>query len=183
MMNNLSAYETKETRELLSSGSTVSIMMGIILVIISIKILSEPGVSVMALVRLLGIYLLLKGVIDFFTTFSSETKSKGFTIFGAIIGIIAGIIIISQPLFASVVTTTFLIWTLAIALIVSGAFSMSDSFVSGVLSIIVGFLIFFIPSVALAATLIWLIGFLILFAGIFSIIAGAKLNLEARKIA
>jgi uncharacterized membrane protein HdeD (DUF308 family) len=172
----------EEEKTILSSGSAVSIVTGIILIVISIMIMTNPGTSVLLLTTLLGIYLLIKGVFDLFTSFSSKTKNRGLTVFSAIVGILAGVFIVANPLLGSVVSVVFFVWMIAFALIISGILSMMDSVGMGILSIIIGILLLFASSVGVAAVFIWLLGFLVLFLGIFSIIAGAKLNFEAKKI-
>jgi len=171
-----------ETKTILSSGATISIVTGIIMIIVSIYILSNPAISIVQLITLMAIYLIIKGVLDFFSAFSSKVKQRGWTIFGAIVGFIAGVIILAYPLMASVVTVTFYVWLIAFALIINGILSMKESVALGIISVIVGILLLFVPVISTAAVIIWLIGFMVLFLGIFSIIAGAKLNFEAKKI-
>jgi uncharacterized membrane protein HdeD (DUF308 family) len=172
-----------EEKAILSSGATVSIVTGIVLIIVSIYILSNPGISIVQLITLMGIYLVIKGTFDFFSAFSSKVQNRGWNIFGGIVAVIAGILILAYPILASYITITFYIWLIAFALIIHGILSMKESVAWGIISIIVGILLLFVSTLGTAAVLIWLIGFMLLFLGIFSIIAGAKLNFEAKKIA
>ena len=166
--------ENQYEQKMLQSSSTISIVIGII---------SNPGISVIALITLLGIYLFIKGIIDFISIFSSKNKHRGLTIFASIVGIIAGIVILAHPLISSLFASTFFVWVIAFSLIVNGIASMSESVLFGIISLIVGVIFLFASVVSITIGLVWIIGLFLLFGGIFSIAAGAGFNLEAKKIA
>jgi uncharacterized membrane protein HdeD (DUF308 family) len=168
-------------KEMLASHSRTYIIVGIILTIVGIYFLSHPTAPILTRISLLGIYFVIKGVLDFFSIFHSGTKRKGWTVAGAIFGIIAGIIILAYPMLASLVTVTFFTWIAALGLIVYGAVALGESVIFGLLSIITGLLLFFVPPMATATAIGWIIGFLVLILGISSISIGAGFNLESKK--
>ena len=88
---------------LTSGGRTLSIILGILLVIVGIFVLKNPGDSL----ALLGILIGLSWIIDGIATLveSSQAVSRGFAIVAGILGIIAGIVVLFVPLESVAVLT------------------------------------------------------------------------------
>lgn len=88
---------------LTAGGRTLSIILGILLVIVGIFVLKNPGDSL----ALLGILIGLSWIIDGIATLveSSQAVSRGFAIVAGILGIIAGIVVLFVPLESVAVLT------------------------------------------------------------------------------
>lgn len=88
---------------LTAGGRTLSIILGILLVIAGIFVLKNPGDSL----ALLGILIGLSWIIDGIATLveSSQAVSRGFAIVAGILGIIAGIVVLFVPLESVAVLT------------------------------------------------------------------------------
>ena len=65
-MNEVASTEDKEVASAFSAMSTVSIVYGIILIIISMLIFTNTKETYVVVTTLLGVYLIVKGFIDFF---------------------------------------------------------------------------------------------------------------------
>lgn len=88
---------------LTAGGRTLSIILGILLVIVGIFVMKNPGDSL----ALLGILIGLSWIIDGIATLveSSQAVSRGFAIVAGILGIIAGIVVLFVPLESVAVLT------------------------------------------------------------------------------
>lgn len=88
---------------LTAGGRTLSIILGILLVVVGIFVLKNPGDSL----ALLGILIGLSWIIDGIATLveSSQAVSRGFAIVAGILGIIAGIVVLFVPLESVAVLT------------------------------------------------------------------------------
>lgn len=88
---------------LTAGGRTLSIILGILLVIVGIFVLKNPGGSL----EILGILIGLSWIIDGIATLveSSQAVSRGFAIVAGILGIIAGIVVLFVPLESVAVLT------------------------------------------------------------------------------
>lgn len=163
------------------SMSTVSIIHGIILVIIAMLIFTNAKEAYVMVTTLLGIYLLVKGAIDFFVNFHGSRPDRGAMLFSSIVSIIAGMIVVVNPVFLTVLFGTLIIYVIGFAFIVSGVLSFRTSASMAIINILIGFvMLFFTESVAIG--MIWFIALLILLGGILSIILGAHASNIAREI-
>ena len=88
---------------LTAGGRTLSIILGILLVVVGIFVLKNPGDSL----ALLGILIGLSWIIDGIATLveSSQAVSRGFAIVAGILGIVAGIVVLFVPLESVAVLT------------------------------------------------------------------------------
>jgi len=148
------------------------LIQGIALVILGILFLTAPAATLVTLIFFLGIYWLIGGILDIVSIFLDRT-AWGWKLFSGIIGIIAGILIMQHPLWASLIVPATLIWLLGFAGIVIGVIGIVRAFqgdgwgagLLGVFSIIFGLII--LGNAMLAA-----IGVPLLL-GIFGLIGGA----------
>lgn len=147
------------------------LIQGIALIILGILFLTAPAATLVTLIFFLGIYWLIGGILDIVAIFLDHT-AWGWKLFSGIIGIIAGILIMQHPLWASVIVPATLIWILGFAGIVIGVIGIIRAFqgdgwgagLLGVFSIIFGLII-------LGNAMLATIGVPLLL-GIFGIIGG-----------
>lgn len=143
--------------------------------------------TTLSLVTVLGLYWLIAGAIDVVMAVLNKTgeKSRGWELAGGILGIIAGLIILNNPVVATVFSVAFLVYFIAFAFLFSGAVhiflgSNKDSsgkykwtwgsLALGILYVILGLMLLGGPMIADAASMIWAFGFLGIVGGIMAIV-------------
>lgn len=100
---------------LTSGGRTLSIILGILLIVVGIFAMKNPGASL----ELLGILIGLSWILDGIATLieSGKAASRGFAITAGVIGIIAGIVMLFVPLGGvAVLTLTAAIFLIVLAI-------------------------------------------------------------------
>lgn len=165
----------------MKSVSTASIIYGVIMIIIALFLFTNPENAMTILVKLFGVYAIVYGAIEFFSMFSSRNPSKGFSFFVAIINILVGIFVLSHVFFATAVTTLFVGYMIAFALIIAGIAYFKEHPFLGILKILIGIFIIFAFTVQTVTLIIWIIALLTLFAGIVAIVFGASANLDSKE--
>ena len=85
---------------------------GILLIIIGIFFFVSPYQTLVTAVWVLGLYWLIRGVLDL-VSLLWDRSMWGWKIFAGVLGLIAGWILIQQPLAGSLVLSTTLVWMLA----------------------------------------------------------------------
>ncbi len=148
------------------------LLEGIALVILGLTLLITPGTAFLVLIQFLGIYWLVKGIFELVSMFIDH-RQWGWKLFSGILGIIAGIVIIQNPLWATLLVPATLVWLLGFFGIIMGGISIFQAFkgagwgvgILGVLSIIFGIYLL-MHTAASTFALPWVVG-------IFALIGGA----------
>ncbi|XLQ20378.1 MAG: DUF308 domain-containing protein [Candidatus Moraniibacteriota bacterium] len=161
--------------------STASIVYGIILIIISMFLFTSPDKSYMLVTTLLGIYLVVKGLIDFIAVFNSNNSDKGMTLFSSVVSFLAGFIVLSATVFATTFLVTFVIYVIGFSFVLSGLMGFKNSIPMALVNIAIGVLMFFFTE-GVATGFVWMMAFLILLGGVFSIVFGAAAKNVVREI-
>lgn len=171
----------QEVAGMFGAMSTASIVYGIILIIISMFLFTSPEKSYLIVTTLLGIYLVVKGLIDFIAVFNSSNPQKGMTLFVSIFSFLAGMLMLAVPTFAATSLVTFAVYFMGISLIISGIHIFKESIPMAMVTIALGVMMFFFTK-GVAVSFVWFIAFLLLLGGVFSIVFGAKAKNVAREI-
>ncbi len=158
------------------------LLQGIAALILGILLLTNPAATVVVLVQFLGIWWFVGGIFDIVGMFMDHT-AWGWKLFSGIIGIIAGILILQHPLWATVLVPTTLVLVLGIFGIVIGVVSLIRAFqgagwgtgILGVLSILFGLVLVANPLLA-AIGLPWVLGVFGVVGGIASIVMAFRLR-------
>jgi uncharacterized membrane protein HdeD (DUF308 family) len=106
-------------------GSTLwklIMVRGFALLLAGLILLLFPQGTLTVLVIIMGVYWLIDGIV---TTFKSIKGRKvhaawGWGIFTGVLGVIAGLVVLSQPVFSAILTTSLLVWFLGIVAIIYG---------------------------------------------------------------
>jgi uncharacterized membrane protein HdeD (DUF308 family) len=101
----------------------LSAIIGVIAFVAGLVCLRRPGESLLALIVVLGIYLIVTGVVKFVRAFDTP-EDRGWVILSAVADLVLGIVILAVP-DLSLVTVAVLF---GISLIVRGAFAFVAAF-------------------------------------------------------
>jgi uncharacterized membrane protein HdeD (DUF308 family) len=97
------------------------LLEGLAFVLIGWWILTRPISTTLILVQVLGLYWLIVGIIDIVVSlFDKNTEARGWKLFGGIIGIIAGLFVLNNPIFTGVLTPNIMLWIIAFAFLING---------------------------------------------------------------
>ncbi|MFT4217825.1 MAG: HdeD family acid-resistance protein [Micropruina sp.] len=176
--------------DLMKRSSTYLFVSGTVALLFGLVAALFPIATAITLVVLWGCYALLDGVIAAVMAFRPRPdQSRGFLIFTAVLGIVAGLIAAFSPL-----TVGFaLAWVLGVWLMVRGvieivsAFSQPQSMprwllvLGGVFWLVAGWMIIGSPEVAALAIALWL-GVLAIVWGIVLLAAGVLVRRHLKRV-
>lgn len=180
---------TSETIATQSDTSTVPwwliLIEGIAAIIVGILLLANPGSTLAVLVRLLGIYFFVTGILSIIAIFIDST-AWGWKLFAGIIGILAGFIIIEYPLWSTLLVPTTFVLVIAVFAIIIGLINLVHAFqgagwgkgILGVLSILLGIVLLARPILA-TISLPLVLGVLGILGGVLAVINAFRLKREA----
>lgn len=160
-MTTLPATQETSTKHVLPWW--VTLLQGLFSIIIGLLLLLSPGMTVLALVQLLGIYWLVSGLLSLVSIFV-DRHLWGWKLISGVIGIWAGLSVIQHPLWSAVFLPTVLVLILGIQGIFYGIVYIIEAIkglgwgtaILGGLSILMGIIL--VSSPLFAA--LWLVVFL-----------------------
>jgi uncharacterized membrane protein HdeD (DUF308 family) len=164
------------------------LLEGIAALLIGVLLLTEPSATLYTIVVFAGVYWLITGILDLVMLFV-DRRQWGWKLFNGIIGIVAGIVVIRHPWWASVLLPATLVWIIGIIGIVIGLAMIARAFMGagwgtallGVVSVLLGaFLLFntaFSTVVLLYTVAIWAV-----VGGIFAIVGAFFLRSRQHSI-
>ena len=159
----------------------VPLVFGILSILLGVFFLVQPGITSAVVVKFLGFYWLITGVITLIHMFQDHT-AWGWKLFAGVLGIIAGLLVIfSDPLMAAIGVGWAFTFVLGLWGIFMGIVMLISAFkgggwgpgIMGVLAVILGIFLVWNPLAAALA--------LPLVLGIFLIIGGIVLLIRAFK--
>ena len=161
----------------------VPLIFGILSILLGIFFFVQPGITSAVVVKFIGIYWLVSGVITLIHMFQDHT-AWGWKLFSGVLGIIAGLLVLfSDPLMAALGVGWAFTLVLGIWGIFMGIIMLISAFqgggwgpgIMGVLAIILGIFLAWNPlSAALALPLV--LGIFLVVGGIFNLIAAFKMR-------
>jgi uncharacterized membrane protein HdeD (DUF308 family) len=151
---------------------------GIVAALFGLILLVAPGASLVFLVWLLGIYLLVAGVVRIVGIFL-DSSSWGWKLVAGILCLIAGLAILSNPLWSTTLASTWLVILVGFLAMLQGAAGLVVAFQGGgwsmgalsVLGILLGLFLVINPLIGAAA--------LTLILSIFMLIGGVGAVVQA----
>ena len=162
------------------------LLQGIAAFLIGILLVTNPGITVLTLVVFLGVYWLVGGVFDLVSIFLDH-RGWGWRLFTGILGILAGLVIVRNPLWAGIAVPTTLVYVLGIIGVILGGARLVRAFTGGglgegllgVVSIILGIFLLMRPLISLLF-LVYVIGFWAIAGGVAMMVGAFWLRRETR---
>jgi uncharacterized membrane protein HdeD (DUF308 family) len=151
------------------------LLEGIALIVLGLLFLAKPGMTTLVVVQFLGIYWLVAGMFRIISIFLDRAM-WAWKLFAGILGIIAGLIVVRNPLWSTVILGNTLIVLVGIISIVMGAISLWRAFkgagwgegILGAVSVVLGILL--LANVwAFTFSLPWSLGLLSIIGGVLAI--------------
>ena len=158
------------------------LLEGIAAVIIGLFLLTAPGITLLFLVQVAGFFWLIGGVLRTVSIFV-DSSLWGWKLFGGIIGILAGIVVLQHPLWSTLLLPSVYVIILGIQGIIVGGTSLVMAFrgggwgagILGVLSIVFGIILLLNPVFIGIAILPFVLGAFALVGSIAAIIGAFRL--------
>jgi uncharacterized membrane protein HdeD (DUF308 family) len=155
---------------------------GIALILIGGFLLTSTGKATIFIIQVMGFYWIISGIFQLIGLFMDHT-AWGWKLFAGIISILAGIVVVGQPLMSTVVVLSVAIIILGIQGLVYGGIGIYQAFkgagwgagILGAISMVFGIILLSNTLIA-AATLPWVLGVFAIIGGIFAIVAAFRLK-------
>ncbi|HEY79506.1 MAG TPA: hypothetical protein G4O05_00315, partial [Caldilineae bacterium] len=165
-----------------SSNWWIVLLYGALSIILGLFFLFYPLTSLVAFVFALGVYWLVSGIVTLIHMVQDRT-AWGWQLFSGVLGIVAGLMVISRPLWAALVVPTIYVIIIAITGIFMGILLLIAAFkgagwgagIMGALTVILGIILWANPLIA-AAALPWVFGVFTLLGGIINVFAAFKMK-------
>lgn len=167
-------------------------LRGLIAVALGIIVLTNPGIALLSVITVFGIYSLVDGLFDIIIGFSSRKENKQWwaLLIAGIANVVIGVISLSNPS----ITGIALVYLIAARALINGVLEIVAAIelrhfiegewmmiVSGILSILFGIVLFGSPNQG-AVAMLSVIGFFAIVIGIWLIIFAFRLRSKIKKI-
>jgi uncharacterized membrane protein HdeD (DUF308 family)/predicted flap endonuclease-1-like 5' DNA nuclease len=160
---------------------------GIAAILVGILLFARPAATIIVLIQFLGIYWLITGIFSIISLIW-DRSAWGWKLVSGVLGILAGILIVQNPLWSTLLVPTSLAIVLGVTGLIIGILQLMKALngggwgigVLGVLSILLGLLLIARPAIA-ALSLPWVLGFLLIAGGILAIFGAFQLRRLARE--
>ena len=158
---------------------------GIVVALLGLILLVAPGASLVFLVWLLGIYLLIAGIFRIVGIFL-DASSWGWKLAAGLLCLIAGLAILSNPLWSTTVASTWLVILVGFLALLQGAAGLVVALQGGgwgmgalsVLGILLGLFLVINPLMGVA-TLTLILAIFMLIGGVGAVIQAFRMRREA----
>jgi uncharacterized membrane protein HdeD (DUF308 family) len=158
---------------------------GIVVALFGLILLVAPGASLFFLVLLLGIYLFIAGIFRIIGLFL-DSSSWGWKLAAGILCLIAGVAILSDPLWSTTLASTWLVIFVGFLAMLQGAAGLVVAFQGGgwgmgalsVLGILFGLFLVINPLIGVA-TLTFILAIFMLIGGVWAVLQAFRIRREA----
>lgn len=160
------------------------LIWGIASIVLGLLLVFQPKMTSVILVLFMGAYWLVGGIIDIFASLRHREKSGwGWKLTGGIIAIVAGLLVVLNPLVGTWLAVSFAFYLLAFSAIWNGIVNIFfgnkvrtrvgggwswGAFFLGLLQILIGIFLVFNPVSGVLA-LVWVVGIVLIVFGIMGI--------------
>jgi len=168
--------------EVITTPWWVVLLEGIIAIIAGLFLLYEPVTTTILLIQILGIFWLAGGIVSVIGALVFP-ENLWWKLLSGILSIIAGIVILTYPIYSSLIVLTLFVVFIGAWVIVTGAVRLAWALkgggwgtgILGILTIILGLLLL-TNSLAGVLVLPWIFGFFLIIGGIGSVIWGIRMR-------
>jgi uncharacterized membrane protein HdeD (DUF308 family) len=158
---------------------------GIVLALLGLVLLVAPGASLSLLVWLVGIYLLIAGIFRIIGIFL-DSSSWGWKLAAGILCLIAGLAILSNPLWSTTLLSTWLVILVGLLAMLQGVAGLIVAFQGGgwgmgalsVVGILFGLFLVINPLIGVA-TLTLILAIFMLIGGVGAVVQAFRMRREA----
>jgi uncharacterized membrane protein HdeD (DUF308 family) len=166
------------------------LLRGILVFVLGLLFLTEPGMTLAVLVVFLGAYWFVHGIFSIIGIFvGASGRHWGWLLLDGIIGILAGIFVMNHPLFSAILIPTTLVVVLAIQGIIMGLINLVRGFkgdgaravVLGIINLLFGVILLGRPLVA-ATLLPFIFGVFGMSGGILLVILSFRIRRAAKEL-
>ena len=154
------------------------VLRGVLEALVGLLLLLRPMQTAVFITIAVGVFLIIDGATLLFLALRSSGPGRGWLIVNAALLLLLGVFAVWRPVMVDSLWVVILgVWQIlgGIETLAGGINKLWNVF-SGVLSLIVGIVFVVSPFVGLMS-IIWLIGALLLFSGVVTIIAGTKFRI------
>lgn len=168
--------------EPLASPWWVVLLEGIFAIIVGLFLLYSPAITTVFLIQVLGIFWLAGGILSVLGAFVFS-GNRMWKLLAGILSIIAGIVILTYPIYSPFVVLTLFVIFIGVWAIISGAVKLVSGLkgegwgtgILGIVTIILGLLL--LGNTLLGAlALPWVFGIFLVIGGIGGVIGGLKMR-------
>ena len=178
------------SKTLMSQLWGLVLLRGISVGLLGILLLTRPAATIAFVVMIMGFYWLFAGLLTAYEAIKGRThvESWGTSLFAGIISIVAGMIVLSKPLAAALLTTTFLLYMIAFAAILGGLIKVYSGvklrkeidnewsmIFGGAVHVLLGLMVLGHPFIT-AGVFIWMFGLFALIGGIALIVVSFRMR-------
>lgn len=168
----------------------ILLIQGIAAVLIGLMLLRKPGSTLLAVAIFLGAYWLVGGIFDIIGAFTRRNGDRHWlwSLVGGSLGVLAGILLISQPLMGAVALPVLMAVFIGVGAIVSGIFNIIWAIrvrdeiegegwiiVWGVVSAVLGLWVLTSPFIS-AVALVWVAAIFAIVGGLVMIVTSIRLR-------
>jgi uncharacterized membrane protein HdeD (DUF308 family) len=158
------------------------LFQGIVALIFGLVLLAWPAQTLVVLVTFLGIYWMISGIVALGGMFFGGEHGI-WTIIFAVLGIIAGIVVLAYPMYSTVIVSSFLTIFIGILGVIMGAAALVQGMtgggwapaILGVLSIVLGIVLLANPYFTVAS-LVLILGILAIIGGVSAMVFSFRLR-------
>jgi uncharacterized membrane protein HdeD (DUF308 family) len=178
-MNMLPRFSsTTETTQVATNPWWLVMIVGITAFLVGLLILISPGMTLLILVQLLGVYFLVTGILSL-ASIGIDRTLWGWKLISGVLGVLAGMVVLRDPLWSAILVPKILVIFLAVEALIMGIAQAIHAFNGGgfglailsILNIAFGVILLFNPLIgAFALTII---------LGILAIIGGGLVSILA----
>ena len=186
-----------ELKQVAKTAWWIMLIQGIATLVLGLMLFGQPGKTLLVLTTLVGTFWLINGILDVVAGIMGRTeRSRLWTILGGIVTALAGLFALNQPLLAGAVSTGFLTFLIAFAIIINGVLQLFAGRVSadgmgrewslgnlviGILYVLGGVVLLSHPALT-AITLLSLVGVWALITGIAQIVFAFRIRSAVKSL-
>jgi uncharacterized membrane protein HdeD (DUF308 family) len=166
----------------LSSPWWLVLIEGVAAVVLGILLLAAPGQTLVAVISIIGLFFIVKGVLFFTSLFVDRTQWFAKVLAG-ILSLVVGIIVVQHPLWASALVPATLTMTVGVLAVAVGFIGLAQAVSGGdwlyaalgILSVLIGLPFIFNPS-GTSSILVTILGIVAVVGGLAVVVTALRLR-------